>query len=234
MLKKVGKLLGNAYHAPWEPQAGASVDIDFVSRQYYWGGGRRTEGEFVSFSGAVFGSGDNAGLVGGGTASAYDITLDFTAFAVSAPFVAAVVFRPTGINAAAQRMVDILATDTPGQNRTTFGIHTTNAARHTTVEGGVNQVTQTATGSLSNDTTYCMATLLATDLFRNSLSGATAGTEDTGGALPTYALVRFMESDTGSLPFIGSVRRFLIYPQTGGAEISQVDLNTLSTTLAGL
>jgi len=234
MLKRIGKFLGNSYRVPWEPQAGVVADLDFVNRQYYWGGMRRTEGEFDTFTGAVFGSGATAGLTGAGTAADHNITLAWSKLNISAPFVVAVVFRPALINGTQQFLVNLEAAATPSQNRTSLVIATTNVSRHLTIVGNVSQAQQSSSGALTVDTNYCQATLIQTDLFRNSLNGATAGTEDTGGALPTYSLIRFLENVSNTSPFTGAVRRVLFSQQVGGAEISQVDLNMLSGTWASL
>lgn len=233
MLKRVGKFLGNVYRAPWEPQVGVVADLDFVNRQYYWGGMRRTEGEFDTFTGAVFGSGAAAGLTGTGTASAHDITLAWSKLGLVVPFVIGVVFRPALLNGTTQFLVSMEAAATPAQNRTAQFIATTNAARHNTLFGNVTQATQSS-GALTVDTNYAMATLIATDLFRNSLNGATAGVEDTGGTLPTYSLIRFLENVSDTTPLTGAIRRVLFSQQVEGAEITQIDLNTLSGVWASL
>lgn len=233
MLKRIGKFLGNAYRVPWEPQAGVVADLDFVNRQYYWGGMRRTEGEFDTFSGAVFGAGAAAGLTGAGTASAHDITLAWSKLGITAPFVVGVVFRPALINGTQQFLVSLEAATTPAQNRTSLVIATTNAARHNTLVSNVTQASQSS-AALTVDTNYAMATLVKADLFRNSVNGATAGVEDTGGSLPTYNLIRFLEASANLTPLTGAIRRVLFSQQIGGAEISQVDLNTLSGTWASL
>lgn len=210
---------------------GASAHLDFVNRRYYWDGKQRLERDFSSFVGASFGTGDAAGLTGSGTAANHDITLDWAALNITAPFVVAVVFRPALINGTQQFLASLEAAATPSQNRTAQFIATTNAARHNTLFGNVTQATQSS-GALTVDTNYAMATLIATDLFRNSLNGATAGTEDPTGALPDFSLIRFLEAPSNNTPFTGAIRHVLFFQNTGGAEISQADLNTLSGALA--
>lgn len=210
---------------------GASAHLDFVNRRYYWDGKQRLERDFTSFVGASFGTGDAAGLTGAGTATNHDITLDWAALNISAPFVVAVVFRPALLNGTTQFLVSVEAEATPAQNRTSQFIATTNAARHNTLVGNVSQVAQSSS-ALTVDTNYAIATLVQTNLFRNSLSGATAGAEDTSGTLPTFSLIRLLEAPSNNTPLTGAIRHVLFFQNTSGAEISQVDLNTLSGVLA--
>jgi len=209
----------------------ASAQFDFVNRRYYWDGKQRLERDFTSFVGASFGTGDAAGLTGAGVAANHDITLNWSALNITAPFVVAVVFRPASLPSAIQFIVSLEAASTPAQNRSSIIIHSTNVGRHQTLVGNVSQAQQNS-GALSIDTNYAMATLVQTDLFRNSLNGADAGADDTSGTLPTYSLVRFLENVSNNTPFTGAIRHVLFFAQTGGAEISQADLNTLSGVLA--
>jgi len=209
----------------------ASAQFDFVNRRYYWDGKQRLERDFSSFVGASFGTGDAAGLTGVGTAANHDITLDWSALNISVPVVAAVVFRPSELDSVNRTMVCIEAASTPTDNRTLLQIASTNVARNITTVGAATQANQTS-GALTIDTNYAQATLLQTNLFRNSLNGATAGAEDVSGSLPTYSLIRFLENSGNVAPFKGAVRHVLFFQQTGGAEISQADLNTLTTALA--
>jgi hypothetical protein len=215
----------------WTPYSGAEVHFDFVNRRYFWNGLHRTESAFTTFTGASFGSGDATGLTGAGTAANHDITLNWSAVNISAPFVMAVVFRPALINGTQQQLVSIEAAATPAQNRTSQFIATTNAARHNTLVGNVSQVAQSSS-ALTVDTNYAIATLVQTNLFRNSLNGATAGAEDTSGTLPTFSLIRLLEAPSNNTPLTGAIRHVLFFQNTSGAEISQVDLNTLSGALA--
>lgn len=233
MLKQPGKLLGRRSRPPWFPFVSsglglaAATHIDFVNRRYRWDGRERAESDFATFTGAVFGAGNAAGLTGAGVAANHDITLNWSALNITAPFVVAVVFRPASLPSAIQFIVSLEAASTPAQNRSSIIIHSTNVGRHQTLVGNVSQAQQTF-GALSIDTNYAMATLVQTDLFRNSLNGADAGAEDTSGTLPTYSLVRFLENVSNASPFTGAIRHVLFFQQTGGSEISQVDLNTLS------
>ncbi len=210
---------------------GAAVHLDFVNRRYYWNGNQRLEVDFATFTGAVFGTGAAAGLTGAGVAGDHDITIAWADLNISAPFVMATVFRPALLNGTFQFLVSLEAAETPGQNRTSHLIHTTDAARHQTIVGNVSQAVQSSS-ALTVDTNYAMATLVKADLFRNSVNGATAGAEDTSGSIPTYSLIRLLENRSNATPFTGAIRHVLFFQNTSGAEISQVDLNTLSGALA--
>jgi len=240
MLKRIGRLanqVGRANFTPFvSPALGltASTHLNFVDRRYYANGKEFREGAFATFTGAVFGTGVAAGLTGSGTAASHDITLAWAALNISAPFVAAVVFRPALLNGTLQYMVNLEAATTPAQNRTSITIATTNESRHTTLVGNVTQAQQSSVSALTVDTNYCQATLIQTNLFRNSLSGSTAAAEDTSGTLPTYNLIRFLENVSNTTPYTGAIRHVLFFQQTGGSEISQADLNTLSGELATL
>lgn len=233
MLKRIGSLFGNNGRANYTPFVStalgltAAAHLNFVDRRYYWNGGERREGDFDTFTGAVFGSGAAAGLTGAGVAANHDITLAWAKLNISVPFVAAVVFRPSELDSVNQTIVCIEAAATPTDNLTRLQIASTNVARNFTTVGAATQASQVS-GALSINTNYAQATLLQTNLFRNSLNGATAGAEDVSGSLPTYSLIRFLESPSGTAPFKGAARHVLFFQQTGGAEISQVDLNTLS------
>jgi len=209
----------------------AAAHFDFVNRRYYWDGKQRREQDFTSFVGASFGTGTTAGLTGSGTAANHDITLDWAALNISAPFIMVSVFRPALINGTQQQILSVEAEATPAQNRTSQFIATTNAARHNTLVGNVSQVAQSSS-ALTVDTNYAIATLVQTNQFRNSLSGATAGAEDTSGTLPTFSLIRLLEAPSNNTPLTGAIRHVLFFQNTSGAEISQADLNTLSGALA--
>lgn len=239
MLKRIGRLanqVGRANFTPFvSPALGltASTHLNFVDRRYYANGKEFREGAFATFTGAVFGTGVAAGLTGSGTAASHDITLAWAALNISAPFIMVSVFRPALINGTQKQILSVEANATPSQNRTSQFIATTNAARHDTFVGNVSQVQQSSS-ALTVDTNYAIATLVQTNLFRNSLSGATAGAEDTSGTLPTFSLIRLLEAPANNTPLIGAIRHVLFFQQTGGSEISQADLNTLSGELATL
>lgn len=236
MLKRIGGLIGQTRRANFTPFVSsalgltAAAHLNFIDRRYYADGKEFREGAFATFTGATFGTGDEAGLTGTGTATDHDITLNWADLNITAPFVVAVVFRPALINGTVQTIISLDAETAPSQNRTTFTVHSTNGARNATTVANVAQSSQVSS-ALSVDTNYAMAGLVKTDLFRSSLNGATVGTEDTSGTLPDYSLIRFLEIVSG-FPFTGAIRHVLFFQQTGGAEISQADLNTLSAELA--
>lgn len=218
---------------PWIPYNGAEAHLDFVNQQYYWDGAERADTDFATFTGATFGTGNDAGLIGTGTAADYDISLAWASLNIAAPFVMVTVFRPKLLNASNQIIIRNQAAATPGSNYTQHGITTANVANHITVVGAATQANQVSS-ALTVDTNYALGTLVQTNLFRNSVNGATAGPEDTSGSLPTHSSILFMESGTGTLPFTGRIRHVLFFAQTGGSEMSQTDLNTLTTALSAI
>jgi hypothetical protein len=238
MLKRIGTLFSNVGQANWTPFTSpalgliAAAQLNFVERKYYWNGKEQREGSFATFSGATFDTGDDAGLIGTGVAANHDITLNWSALNITVPFVMAVVFRPKLLNATTQFLVSVEAATAPSQNRVSSYVSSANGSRFQIVESNVARAQQSSTGALTVDTNYCQAALVQTDLVRNSVSGATAGTEDTTVILPTLSLMRLLESVANSSPVTGRIRHVLFFQQTGGAEISQADLNTLSAELA--
>lgn len=211
---------------------GASAHLDFVNRRYYWDGKQRLEADFTTFTGATFGTGDDAGLIGTGTATDHDISIAWADLNISAPFVMAVVFRPKLLNATTQFIVSVEAATAPAQNRVSSYVSPANGSRFQIVESNIAQAQQSSTGALTVDTNYCQASLVQTNLARNSISGATAGTEDTAVVLPTLSRVRLLENVTNLTPLTGRIRHVLFFQNTSGAEISQADLNTLSGALS--
>lgn len=234
MLKQVGKLLGRGVTTQWAPYSSTSVHLDFINRKYYWDGAERLEADFTTFTGAVFGSGAAAGLTGAGVAGDHDITIAWANLNISAPFVMATVFRPAVLPGTQMHIVNIDAAATPMQNRSTHTVTAASVASAATLVANVTQASQTSGTVLTINTNNAIATLVQTNLFRNSVNGATSGAEDTSGSLPTYANLRFLESGSGTLPFQGAIRHVLFFQNTGGSEISQANLNSLSGELASL
>lgn len=231
MLKQIGRLISGRGPGPWVPAFGASAHLDFINRKYYWDGAEREEADFTTFTGATFGTGADAGLIGTGIAADHDITLNWSALNIFAPFVMAVVFRPKLLNGTTQMIANIEAATSASSNRTQYTINGSNAAVHQTITGGVTQAFQ-GSGVLTVDTNVAMATLVQTNLLRNSVNGATAGAEDTAATLPTYSLLRLLEAIGNNFPFTGRIRHILFFTQVGGSEISQVNLNALSDALS--
>jgi len=209
----------------------ASAHFDFVANQHFWNGARRTTAEFTAFTGATFGTGDDAGLIGPGTATDHNISIAWADLNIAAPFVMVSVFRPKLLDGTTQMVISIEAASSISTNRTQFATDASNKIVHKTITGAVSQAFQES-GPMTVDTNYAIATLVQTGLFRNAVNGATAGPEDLAGTLPTYSLLRLLEAAGNVFPFTGRLRHVLFFAQTGGSEISQANLNTLSGELA--
>lgn len=218
----------------WTPQTDAEVHLDFINRGYYWNGSYRSENDFTTFTGANFVTeSDAAGLTGVGSAAAQDISIAWSALGISAPFVVVSVFRPSALDSTNRTFLTIEAATTPVDNRIVQQVSNTNVARHQITTGAVAQASQVSS-ALTVDTNYAIGTLIQTNLIRNSLSGATAGAEDVAATLPTLSTLRLLEGPNGTTPYRGALRHVLLYQNTGGSEISQADLNTLTAALDGI
>ncbi len=216
--------------AAWSPYAGSAVHLDFINQKYYWSGAEKLISDWTSSTGATF---DSNGLIGTGTAADYDIRIPFSAFGVSAPFVMVTVFRTGASIASGSVIINLEATTLPAQNNSRHVLSGGSILQHGTVVSNVSQALQSGPSPAIN-TIYSMGTLIQTNLFRNSVSGATAGAEDTSGTLPTHVTLRLLESGTAASPFPGHIRHILFFQNSGGSEISQADLNTLTTALAAI
>lgn len=216
--------------ARWRPWPGAAVDIDWTNRLYWFNGQVRSEAEFDSFTGAVFGAGAAKGLTGAGVAGNHDISIAWSKLGIAAPFTMATILRPTAVNGTVQTIVRASAAASPNINHSSHQISAANQLQHQTSVSTGSQALQ-STAAINNNTVYAICSMIMTDKFYTAINGVAVNLGDASGSLPTYSLLRFLENMTDGQPFIGAIRRLIMFQHVGGAEPDNATNAALSATL---
>ena len=207
----------------WTPIAGASVDLDFRNRQYYWGGAPKGQADFTSFSLSGGCSHGSDGVILDGTAGNFDVSVSTATLGISFPCALIAKFTPAVVDGTGRAAASI---GSGTLNYTAVGLHTNNGARvYVLVSGGAQAALINTT--LSAGIAYTVGGNIETNNVLQSINGSTGAAADTSATLPSITALTIGETVSGGTPFNGTVHRVVVI----AGALTQAALNNYTAAL---
>jgi hypothetical protein len=218
----VAPIVSNAVIAfPWP---GASVDLDFIRRQYWWNGATRLESAFttLTLNGATWTA---QGLDFSACTANPDITITLATLAITMP---PCVYAVGGyfISTPAANKTLYQFDDATNNERFTLLLTTAPAMSMQVVDGNVQQSAQSPGSIVPATDRFGIATSAALNDVKAAGQGVGAGA-DTAATMPTVTVLSFGHNRTVTTFPPAAISRMLIFP----AVKTQAEINQLSAQI---
>lgn len=202
----------------------SSAQLDFVNRRYFWNGSVRAQSDFATFSLSGTASHGAAGLVLGGVAADFDITITMAALGLSFPCALIASFTPASVSInQSAASIDI---DT--SNYVRVGLFSAN--RSTTVFTAAASVADIQIAGAAIGTRTTVGANFETNNILQSLDGSTGGGPDISAALFSPTTLRIGERPASQTPANGTIHHVVL---ASGAQ-TQAQLNALCAAVHAL
>lgn len=202
------------------PATGASIDLDFVNRRYYWGGSTKTEAQFTTFNlnGSTF---DANGLTPSAT---IDVTIALSGLGSFASGTQAIAIYNSAIPGTARQWAQI--DDGSNTNRCGWQQQTTGRLNAIIAVSTV-QSTQTPAGTETLGVRHGGAFSYQTDLVVMASDGVAAGADNLATMVTTATTLRIGKGATASSNALGSIARLVFYTTVK----TQAEVNAMSIAM---